>query len=145
MFKGRKERQEWQSKGYWTQKHSWFSFLYGKNINIWNWKSWVKVTQSCATLCDLMDYTVHGFLQARILEWVAVPFSKASSQPRDWAQVSCIAGRFFFNWAIREAHKSLHQIWKKHWHIFNRNWQLTSANSVYCAFNSCSLLFWMLK
>ena len=43
----------------------------------------VKVTQSCLTLCDPMDYTVHGILQARILEWVVVPFSRASSQPRD--------------------------------------------------------------
>ena len=49
------------------------------------------------------DYTVHGILQARILEWVAFPFSKGSSQPRDWIQVSCIAGRFFSSWAIREA------------------------------------------
>ena len=43
----------------------------------------VKVTQLCPTLCDPMDYTVHGILQARILEWVAFPFSKGSSQPRD--------------------------------------------------------------
>ena len=39
----------------------------------------VKVTQSCSTLCDPMDYTVHGILQARILEWVAFPFSRGSS------------------------------------------------------------------
>ena len=43
----------------------------------------VKVTQSCLTLCDLMDYTVCGILQARLLEWVAFPFSRGSSQPRD--------------------------------------------------------------
>ena len=43
----------------------------------------VKVTQLCLTLCDPMDSTVHGILQARILEWVAFPFSKESSQPRD--------------------------------------------------------------
>ena len=42
----------------------------------------MKVTQSCLTLCDPMDYRVHGILQARILEWVAVPFSRESSQPR---------------------------------------------------------------
>ena len=46
-------------------------------------------------LCDPMDYTVHGILQARILEWVAFPFSRGSSQPRDRTQVCCIAGRFF--------------------------------------------------
>ena len=43
----------------------------------------VKVAQSCLTLCDPMDYIVHGILQARILEWVAIPFSRGSSQPRD--------------------------------------------------------------
>ena len=43
-----------------------------------------------------MDYTVHGILQARILEWVAFPFSRGPSQPKYWIQVSCIAGRFFF-------------------------------------------------
>ena len=42
-----------------------------------------------------MDYTVHGILQVRILEWVAFPFYRGSSQPRDQTQVSCIAGRFF--------------------------------------------------
>ena len=47
-----------------------------------------EVTQSCLTLCDPMDYTVHGILQARILEWVAFPFSRGSSQPRDQTQVS---------------------------------------------------------
>ena len=52
----------------------------------------VKVAQSCLTLCDPMDHTVHGILQARILEWVAVPFSRGSSQPRDRTQVSHIAG-----------------------------------------------------
>ena len=49
-----------------------------------------------------MDYTVHGIVQARILEWVAIPFSRGSSQPRDRTQVSCIAGRFFTSWATRE-------------------------------------------
>ena len=48
-------------------------------------------------------YTVHGILQARILEWVAFPFSRGSSQPRDHTQVSRIAGRFFTKWATREA------------------------------------------
>ena len=53
------------------------------------------VTQSCPTLCDPMDYTVQGILQARILEWIAFPFSRGSSQPRDRFQVSRTAGRFF--------------------------------------------------
>ena len=64
----------------------------------------VKVAQLCLTLCDPMDCSlpgssVHGILQARILERIAVPFSRGSSQPRDGTQVtlvvSCIAGRFF--------------------------------------------------
>ena len=57
----------------------------------------VKVVQSCLTLCNPMDYTVHGILQARILEWVALPFSRESSQPRDQTQISRIAGGFFTN------------------------------------------------
>ena len=51
----------------------------------------VNVTQSCLTLCDSMDYKVHGILQDRILEWVAFPFSRGSSQTRDLTQVSHIA------------------------------------------------------
>ena len=62
----------------------------------------VKVTQSCSTLRDPMDDTVHGILQTRILEWVAFPFSKGSSQPREWTQVSHITGRFFTSWTTRE-------------------------------------------
>ena len=50
-----------------------------------------------------LDYTVHGILQARILEWIAFPFYRGSSQLRDWTQVFCIAGRFFTSWATREA------------------------------------------
>ena len=53
----------------------------------------MKVAQSCLTLCNLMD-CVHGILQARILEWVAFPFSRGSSQPRDQTQVSHISGVF---------------------------------------------------
>ena len=57
--------------------------------------------------CDPMDYSlpgssVYGILQARILEWAAIPFSRGSFQPRDWTQVSHIAGRFFTVWATRK-------------------------------------------
>ena len=105
----------------------------------------VKVSQLCPTLCDPIDYTVHGILQARILAWVALsllqgifltqgsnpglphcrpilyqlshkgsprilewvgyPFSSGSSRPRNRTGVSCIAGGFFTNWAMREAQK----------------------------------------
>ena len=74
------------------------------------WK--VLVIQSCPTLwdptdCSPMDCSppgssVQGILQARILEWVAMPSSRASSQLRDWTQVSCIASRFFAIWATKE-------------------------------------------
>ena len=62
------------------------------------------VTQSCPTLwdsmvCSLPGSSVHGIFQARILEWVAISFSKGSSWPRDWTQVSRIAGRRFTLWA----------------------------------------------
>ena len=57
----------------------------------------------CPALYGLLDYTVHGIFQGRILEWVAFPFSRGSSQPRDWTQVSLIAGKFFNSWATREA------------------------------------------
>ena len=63
----------------------------------------MKVTQLCLTLCDPMDYTVCGILQARILEWVAFPFSRGSYHPKDRTQVSPIAGRFFTSCATREA------------------------------------------
>ena len=63
----------------------------------------VKVAQLYPTLCDPMNYAVHGILQATILEWVAGPFSKESSQPRGQAQVSRIAGGFFTSWATGEA------------------------------------------
>ena len=67
-----------------------------------------KLFQSCPTLCDPMDYSspgssVYGILQARILEWVAIPFSRGSSWPSDQIWVSCIVGRFFTSWATREA------------------------------------------
>ena len=53
------------------------------------------VAQLCLTLCDPMDDKVHGILQARKLEWVAFPFSRGASQPRDETPVSHIAGGFF--------------------------------------------------
>ena len=62
------------------------------------------MSNSCNPIdCSLPSSSVHGILQARILEWVVISFSRGSSQPRDWAQVSCIAVRLFTNWAMREA------------------------------------------
>ena len=70
----------------------------------------VLLAQSCPTLCGLMDcippgFSVCGILQARILGWVAMSSSRASSWSKEWTQVSCIAGRFYIIWATREAHK----------------------------------------
>ena len=70
----------------------------------------VKSYQSCPILCDPMDCSsqsssVHGILQAVILEWVAISFSRGSSQPRDWTLVPCIAGGFFTEWTTRETRK----------------------------------------
>ena len=69
--------------------------LYTLEICLLGLKRKVKVVQSCPTLCYPLDYTVHGILQARILEWVAFPFSRGSSQPKDGTQVSRAAGGFF--------------------------------------------------
>ena len=82
---------------------SWPLTAHGWKHQIDSGKVKVKVIQSCPVLCNPMDYTVHGILQARILEWVAFPFCRGSSQPRDRTQVYHIAGRFFTNWATREA------------------------------------------
>ena len=73
-----------------------------------------EVAQSCLTLCDPMDCSlpgssVHGILQARILEWVAISFSRGSSRTRDRTQVSLSAGRHFTLWATREALKRQNQ------------------------------------
>ena len=79
-----------------------------------------EVTQSCLTLCDpvncsLPSSSIHGILQSRILEWVAIAFSRGSSQPRDQTQVSRVAGRHFTIWATREAqHIYMHHIFFIH-------------------------------
>ena len=72
---------------------------------------WSEVAQLCPTLCNPMDcspqgFLVHGILQARILEWVPISFSRGSSRPRDRTPVSHIAGRHFNLWATQEAQPS---------------------------------------
>ena len=79
-------------------------------ISIWNWKIFMKVKVKsllCLTLCDPMDCSlqrssVHGIFQARVLEWVAISFSRGSSQPRDQTWVSRIVGRCFTIWVTRK-------------------------------------------
>ena len=79
-----------------------------KNIKFW-WtvKSESKVAQLCLTLCNPMDCSlpgssVHETFQARVLEWVAISFSRESSWPKDQTQVSSITDRYFFLWTTRE-------------------------------------------
>ena len=69
---------------------------------------WSEVAQSCPTLCVPMDCSlpgssIHGIFQARVLEWGAISFSRGSSLPGDWTQISHTAGRGFTVWATREA------------------------------------------
>ena len=80
---------------------NWISYMYLLS------ESEGEVAQSCLTLCGPMDcsqpgFSISGILQARMLEWVAISFSKRSSWPRDWTQVSCIVGRRFTIWATRQ-------------------------------------------
>ena len=96
--------------------------MYLELVQVWSLISWhtdtpyicvcesVKVlfAQSCLTLCSPIEYSllgsyVHGILQTRILDWVAIPCSRGSSRLRDQTRVSCITGRFFIIWGSREA------------------------------------------
>ena len=72
---------------------------------------WCSVAKPCPTLCGPMESnppgsSVHGILQARILEWVAISFSRGSSWPRDQTHVSCIGRWILYYWATREAHSN---------------------------------------
>ena len=97
-YKSKKPRISW--------KNHWFMVL-SKHLGR---KEGRKVTQSCLTLCDPMDCSrssVHGIFQAIVLEWIAISFSRGSSQPRDRTQVSCIVDRCFTVWATREVYQRL--------------------------------------
>ena len=94
-------------------------WIFSGIILLFLWTSESEVIQSCSILCDPMDcsppgLSVDGISQARILERVAIPFSRGSSQPRDWNWVSCIAGRFFTIWATREGHGQLTKCSRTH-------------------------------
>ena len=66
--------------------------------------NWSVVHDFCDPIdCSLPGFSLHGILQARILEWVAISFSRGSSQPKNQTEFSCIAGRFFTDWTMREA------------------------------------------
>ena len=94
----------------------------------WKWKS-----LSHVLLCNSMSYTVHGILQARILEWVAFSVSRGSYQPRNRTGVSCIAGGFFTNWAI-----------KTNMHLFLKVWMCSvGATKLDSNFNNFSYFHWL--
>ena len=85
-----------------------WTYLKKQIITADNWLNLCLVAQLCPTLCHPMDcsppgFSVHGILQARILEWVAIPFSRGSSWSKDWTLVSSIAGEFFIVWVSRKA------------------------------------------
>ena len=116
----------------------------------------VKVAQSCLTLCNPMDYTVHGIPQARILEWVVFPFSRGSSQSRDQTQIFHIAGRFFTSWATREAQEYWSRVvylfsrgssWPRNWTAVSRiagrfftNWAMSIVKQLYS-----NKMFWKIR
>ena len=77
----------------WVTELNWIHII---QLQKWKWML-LSLVRLFATPWTL--YTVHGILQARILEWIAVPFSRESSQPRDRSQFSCTAGRLFTSWA----------------------------------------------
>ena len=93
-------------------------------------KVFVLAPQSYLTLCNPVDCSplssIHGILQTRMLEWVAIPFSRGSSRPKDWTQVSCTVGRFCTVWATREA-PSLHIKRGQNWSNKTKTWWATSA------------------
>ena len=98
----------------WVERQS-LTFKKRKKRLFCSYVEWSEVTQLCPTLCDPMDWSlpgssVHRILQARILEWIDIPFSRGSPRPKDWTWVSYIAGRFFTVWATREA-----QIFSSFW------------------------------
>ena len=92
----------------------------------------VLVSQSCPTLCDPLDCSplgssVHGILQARIVEWVAIPFLRGSSWPKDWIHISHKADRFFTVWAtmkpiVKVYHNLILKIWKLGCELFFFFW-----------------------
>ena len=89
---------------------SWFFIFWGPSTMI----SIVLVSQSRPTLCYPIDCSlpgssVHGILQPRILEWIAIPFVRGSSWPRDRIWVSCVAGRFFTIWATGKTLYDFHR------------------------------------
>ena len=111
--RGYKYTDNWFTLLYSRNKHNIIKQLYSnKKDHAWGYRDYLNmdhilhggrlVTKSCLTFhfmdCIPPGSNIHGILQARILEWVAISFSRGSSQARNWTRVSCIAGRVFTNW-----------------------------------------------
>ena len=106
-YKKAKQNLPWIKSSFVFTPGHFSSLIYGHSASLLFEVKWSEVAQSCLTLCNPMDCSlpgVHGILQARILEWVAISFSMGSSQPRDWTWVSHIGGRRFYLWTTREVH-----------------------------------------
>ena len=109
LHKTVKDRGAWHAAAHGGHKELDMTEQLNNTNNIHNTKASTSESESesCSVMSDYLQ--LHrlyspGILQARLLEWVDVPFNSRSSQPRDWTQVSLIAGRFFFTiWATREA------------------------------------------
>ena len=102
----------------------------------------VLITQSCLILwdptgCSPPGFSVKGILQAGILEWVAIPFFRGSSWPRDQTWVSCIAGKFFTIWDTREANTSIFSFL----YTFHIKYFLITALPSYILFTTFSKTF----
>ena len=99
---------------FWTRhlKYGFYEWWYYRQAVLYSFLIESEVAQLCPTLCDPMDCSlsgssVHGIFQARVLEWIAISFSRGSSRPRNRTRISHIAGRRFTVWATREALFSL--------------------------------------
>ena len=110
---------------------------------------WSQVTQLCPTLCDPMDCSLpgsstHGIFQARILEWVAISFSRGTSWPRDRSQVSCIVGRHFIVWATRDSLRLASLILESDFSKLGRGegFQLPKARQSLSCFPAVFLQYW---
>ena len=118
---------EWKPWG-WISESGGVAFLFKAHLLHSCWRhTWASTriicvcvyaeSQSCPTLCNSMDYSppgssFHGISQARIQEWVAVSFSRGSSQPRDGTCISCIGRQVGYTWATWEAPNRIYAHWK---------------------------------
>ena len=113
----REEYQVWSTTEPMVLSHLFLSSIPQPDI-----MKWSELAQSCPTLCDPVDCSppgssFHGILKARILEWIAISFSRGSSQPRDRTRVSRMTGRCFILWAIREHMNWLIKVSKIVWSL----------------------------